>query len=176
MKIRSILILAFAMFSLETLAQNPNPVRFGFQLNRFQNDFGIGIHLHSPRFYKFNIVVKANMNYLDHLDTKNENHIWTPYGLFQLGLKTNSFITPKINLYGEGGIVGIQENQEYSTNAFGLGGYGLFGFEFYFTEGNKRNPCYFIELGGNGVGAVAEKVSGRPNYANGFITSVGFRF
>jgi hypothetical protein len=34
---------------------------------------------------------------------------------------------------------------------------------------------YFIELGGVGTGANADKVTGNPIYSNGFLISVGFR-
>jgi hypothetical protein len=34
---------------------------------------------------------------------------------------------------------------------------------------------YFIELGGIGVGANADKVPGKPIYSNGFLISVGVR-
>ncbi len=51
-----------------------------------------------------------------------------------------------------------------------------FGFEFFFTENTNRNPSYFIELGGIGTGAIANKLSSNPIYSNGFLISVGYRF
>lgn len=175
MKIRTLIVLILLVYSLSSSAQAPKQFRIGFQINRFQNDFGMGIHVHSPSIMNLNLVLKGNLNYLDHLDKKAENHLWSPYGLYQLGVKSNSFIASKINLYGEGGFVTIHENQVFSTNTLSFGGYGLFGFEFYFTEGSGRNACYFIELGGNGVNGIAEKLAGKPIYANGFLISVGFR-
>ena len=52
-----------------------------------------------------------------------------------------------------------------------MGGYGLFGFEFFM---NSRNN-YFIEIGGVGTGAVADKVANSPIYSNGLLINVGFR-
>ena len=34
---------------------------------------------------------------------------------------------------------------------------------------------YFIEMGGVGTGAIAEKSIGKPIYSNGFLLSVGLR-
>jgi hypothetical protein len=79
-------------------------------------------------------------------------------------------------LYAEGGIVFLFPNPVFSDDDINLGGYGLFGFEFFFTEETSRNPSYFIELGGIGTGAVADKIATNPLYANGFLISVGFRF
>jgi hypothetical protein len=53
-----------------------------------------------------------------------------------------------------------------------MGGYGLFGFEFFFTKfGN-----YFIEIGAVGTGAKADKVASKPIYSNGLTVSTGMRF
>ena len=62
-------------------------------------------------------------------------------------------------------------SNEFSSNQFEYGGYGLFGFEFF------MNKCcnYFIEIGGVGTGATANKIVLQPIYSNGLLISSGFR-
>lgn len=48
----------------------------------------------------------------------------------------------------------------------------LFGFEF---TASNRVGC-FIELGGMGMGAKADKIQSKPVFSNGFTTSTGLRF
>ena len=55
-----------------------------------------------------------------------------------------------------------------------LGAVGAFGFEFFFTQG--RRGSYFIELGGVGTAAEADKLDRSPVFANGFMTNVGVRY
>jgi len=98
---------------------------------------------------------------------------WTPYsnisfGLIGVGGEIGNFA----RLYGEGGFILLLPNNEFSSESNELGGYGLFGFEFYTYE----HFNYFIELGATGTGAVADKVAGNPIYSNGFLINVGFRF
>ncbi|MEO0332135.1 MAG: hypothetical protein AAF223_10680, partial [Bacteroidota bacterium] len=74
-------------------------------------------------------------------------------------------------LYGEGGIILLLPSDTFSAERTELGGYGLFGFEFYL----KNNANYFIEIGGVGTGAQADKVPNKPIYSNGLLISTGFR-
>ncbi|HEY5825345.1 MAG TPA: hypothetical protein VIT44_13315, partial [Cyclobacteriaceae bacterium] len=60
---------------------------------------------------------------------------------------------------------------KFSSEQFVFGGYGLFGFEFFMHSSSN----YFIELGGIGTGARADKIASQPIYSNGFLISTGFR-
>jgi len=109
--------------------------------------------------------------WLEHIE--NFETTWTPYSNFQLGIvgfggSINNFI----RLYGEGGVIGILPDSNFSSNDSEFGGYGLFGFEFFFKEAHN----YFIELGGVGTGAQANKVLTQPIYSNGFMVNVGYRY
>ena len=85
-----------------------------------------------------------------------------------------TFITCSLNaqenIVSKSLALGFQLNQ-YQKD-FVLGGYGLLGFEFY----PHRKGCYFIELGGVGTGATADKIPSSPIYSNGFLISTGIRF
>jgi formate-dependent phosphoribosylglycinamide formyltransferase (GAR transformylase) len=74
-------------------------------------------------------------------------------------------------LYGEGGIILLFPSAIFSTNSSEFGGYGLFGFEFFMHS--KMN--YFLEIGGVGSGAVADKVIAKPIYSNVLLINLGFR-
>ena len=96
----------------------------------------------------------------------------TTYHNFQLGIRGRSIIvSDKMFIYGEGGFITILPNSDVSSKSTDFGGYGLFGFEFIFN----KNFAYFIELGGVGTGAKADKILGKPIFSNGFLTTVGFR-
>lgn len=151
---------------------NSNKFEIGFNLNQFQSDYGLGVHLISPYFWNSSSAVKAaaNFQWLEHFD--GTETVWTTYQSFQVGFRSRStIISDKIYIYGEGGFMVLLPNDEFSTESINFGGYGLFGFEF--KPASKF--AYFIELGGMGSGAVADKVPGKPIYSNGFITTVGFR-
>lgn len=171
----SFVLAFFVMPTIEVAAQSkPNNFEIGYNISQYQNDFGIGVHLISPYFIKSTVAIRvgANIQWLEHLDRTGTKTIWTTYHNFQLGLRGRApIITDKIFIYGEGGIVTILPNRNFSTKSIEFGGYGLFGFEF------RPNPkfAYFIELGGVGTGATADKIAGRPIYSNGFLTNVGFR-
>lgn len=176
MKNRLLLICAIIVLPITLNAQdNKLNTGFGagFQLVQYQSDFGVGLNLTSPYFIKQHVGVrfKANLMY-------NENVIdglttWIPYSNYSLGLiGVGGHVNEKIRLYGEGGVLAILPSSDFSSSNMELGGYGLFGFEFFFA--NMGN--YFVEIGGIGSGAVADKIATEPIYSNGMSLSAGVRF
>lgn len=162
-------------FSKAIRAQNSEPLNttaIGMQINQYHQDFGIGVNLTSPRFahQRIAVRVRSNLMYQEHL--QNQEATWTPYLNSTLGItgKTGT-ISNAIQLYGEGGVIGLFPSDDFSSESFEFGGYGLFGFEFYMNP--DRN--YFIEIGAVGTGASADKVTNEPIYSNGLTISTGFR-
>ena len=97
---------------------------------------------------------------------------WTPYSNVSLGIMSvGGYLTDFLKLYGEGGVIGILPSNRFSTKDVAMGGYGLFGFEFFMQNGFN----YFIEIGGIGTGATADKIATKPIYSNGLSVSTGFR-
>ena len=146
----------------------------GFQIGQFQKDFAFGLNLTSPYFIHGNIAVRAkgNLVWNEHPDENNEA-TWTPYSNFSLGLigvagKVGNFA----RLYSEGGILLLFPSDKFSTERSVFGGYGLLGFEIFSSEQTN----YFIEIGGAGTGATADKLITKPIYSNGLIINAGFRF
>ena len=145
----------------------------GFHLNQYQNDFGLGINLTSPYLFNNSFAIRLRGNFMFYQHPKGNETTWSPYsnitlGVLGVGGKAGEFI----RLYGEGGIIVLFPSDEFSTETFAIGGYGVFGFEFYMSHGFN----YYIELGGVGTGATADKIPTSPIYSNGFLISTGFRF
>ncbi|MBL7104991.1 MAG: hypothetical protein ISS18_11745 [Bacteroidales bacterium] len=149
-----------------------NKFGMGFQLNQYQNDFGLGLNMTSPYFAHDKIAVRFRGNFMFNEHVKNNETTWTPYSNISLGLiGVAGKVCDFIRLYGEGGIISLFPSDEFSSEEFVFGGYGLFGFEFYM---NSRSN-YFIEIGGVGTGATADNITNEPIYSNGLLISTGFR-
>lgn len=172
MKRSILIILQIMLFSGFISAQNLNKTSVGFQINQHQNDFGVGLHLVSPYFanQKAAITVSTNIQWLEHL--KSDEWTWSPYGHVKLGFRGRQpIIEDKIFVYGEGGLLLLIPNTEFSSKKSQAGGYGLFGFEFH----TGCLVSFYLELGAMGTGAKADKLRGNPIYSNGFTSSVGMR-
>lgn len=166
----STILVAFQMSAQEGLNTN---FGIGGQVGQLQNEFGVGLNLTSPYFanQKTAVRVKANMVWHEHLNS-NSVATWTPYSNVSAGLvqsvgEVNNFL----RIYGESGAIWLFPSSEFSSKSIQFGGYGLFGFEFFFDE----HFNYFLEAGGVGTGAKADKIEGSPIYSNGFLINVGVR-
>ena len=149
-----------------------NKFGIGFQLAQYQKDFGFGLNITSPYFAKNKFALRTRINLMYNQNTQNNETAWSPYSNVSLGLVgVSGKIGKSIRLYGEGGFIGLFPSKEFSSDNFLLGGYGLFGFEFYMSSNNN----YFIEIGGIGTGAIADKIENKPIYSNGLLISTGFR-
>ncbi len=110
--------------------------------------------------------------YNEHVDAANMEITWSPYTNFTLGVVgVGGTISDWARLYGEGGVLFILPNSAFSSSSVDVGGYGLFGFEFFMNP----HVNYYIELGGVGSGAKADKIALNPIYSNGFLIQTGFR-
>lgn len=149
-----------------------NNMSIGFQINQYQDDFGIGINATSPFFIYQKVAVRLRSNLMFNEHLKNQEATWTPYLNATVGLLGEAgWIGDSIKLYSEGGVIGLFPSETFSSESFEFGGYGLFGFEFYMVPRNN----FFIEIGGVGTGARANKMINKPIYSNGLLISAGFR-
>ncbi len=146
---------------------------FGFQLGQYQNDFGIGVNVASPYFLGNRVAIRAKGNFMWNEHLMDGKSTWSEYTNASVGVVAMAGeIANIIRLYGEGGVLFIFPNANFSTASSEVGGYGLFGFEFFFYQRGN----YYIEIGGIGTGAVADKIATEPIYSNGLLINVGFRF
>lgn len=179
---RLILSILFMFLCVQIYAQATYPERakhfsYGFQLLNYQQDFGIGLQLTSPFLAHGHLAFRgrANLQFNQHLN-KDMETTWSPFGSYQLGvLGVGGMAGGFVRFYGEGGVIILTPPDEISTSSVEIGGYGLFGFEFFMSDDPFVPVSYFIELGGIGTGAQADKVPGKPIYSNGFLISVGVR-
>lgn len=165
-----IVLLALQLQAQESLNKN---FGIGAQVGQLQNDFGIGLNLTTPYFanQKMAVRIKGNLMWNEHLNSSSET-TWTSYSNASLGIvQSVGEINNFLRVYGEGGAIFLFPSDEFSSKSIQFGGYGLFGFEFFFDP----HVNYFLEAGGVGTGAKADKIPGKPIYSNGFIINVGVR-
>lgn len=145
----------------------------GGQVGQLQNDFGIGLNLTSPYFAheKMAVRLRGDLAWNQHPNGAAET-TWSPYSYLSLGfVQSVGEMGGFMRIYGEGGAIYLFPSDAFSSRSVEFGGYGLFGFEFFF-DGHMN---YFIEAGGVGTGAIADKIPGKPTYSNGFLMNVGVR-
>ncbi len=177
MKTTTIMTVLVMSIATSTYAQKNSlnsKASLGFQLNQYQNDFGLGVHLTSPFFWNEQVAarVRGNLAWNEHPDQSNEIQ-WSSYSNASFGFVSKAGqVGEFIRLYGEGGVLFIFPSSNFSTAETEVGGYGLFGFEFFMSPYTN----YFIEIGGVGTGAKADKIAGNPIYSNGMLINVGFRY
>jgi hypothetical protein len=174
----NLLILSFLIvfvlsgYSQEKKSNELNGFSIGFQLNEYHQDFGLGINITSPYFANSIMAIRLRGNFMYFEHFTQSTSIKASYNNLTLGLVSGKTkISNSIALYGEGGLLAIFPSSDFSTNKFEIGGYGLFGFEFYFSP----EFSYFLEAGGLGAGSSANKLPTNPAYSDGFLISVGFR-
>src|SRR6478736_1639108 len=161
------LILVICFVSKKLAQERPlkNGLAIGYQLAQYQNDFGFGLNFTSPFYFGQNVGfrLKSNVMFLQHIDASGFT-TWTPYANVSLGMiGIGGMVSENIRLYGEGGLLVLFPSARFSSQSAQVGGYGLFGFEFFLSKGFN----YFIEIGGVGIGALADKVPHQPIYSNG---------
>lgn len=165
--------LAFGVVSQEAININSG-FGMGFHLIQNHEDFGLGLNVTSPFLVSNNVAVRLRGNFLWHEHLNDENKTtWSSYSNISLGvIGVGGVVGNFLRLYGEGGFVMLFPSIDFSDESTVFGGYGLFGFEFFMHS----HSCYFIEIGGIGTGAKAEKITGEPIYSNGFSVGVGYRY
>src|SRR5690625_2339887 len=63
-----------------------NNMSIGFQINQYQDDFGIGINATSPFFIYQKVAVRLRSNLMFNEHLKNQEATWTPYLNATVGL------------------------------------------------------------------------------------------
>lgn len=173
MSVFSLLIFAFCVNAQNKYQKAPSGFSFGIHLNLLPRDLGVGINITSPYLVNSKIAARISTNY-QWLQTTNISGSpkWALYNNIRAGLiGVTGFIGKSIRVYGEGGMVVLIPNPD-ASDKITSGGYGQMGFEFFFVQ---RTNSFFIEIGGIGTGAMAEKLNGAPMYSNGLLTGIGFR-
>ncbi len=152
-------------------------VSVGGCLSRYQDEFGFGASLTSSYFVGKSLAVRVTGSrcYLDAALEPGRESQWTGFWVLRTGLVSVTGLAGRAcRLYAEGGPALALPADRFSDD-IAFGGYGLFGFEFFPGDPAASPVSYYVELGGIGLGAEAEKAVGRPSYANGFLVAGGVR-
>jgi hypothetical protein len=177
MKKLLLLIIFFCVMCHLTFGQKGNNFSLSCEIGRLDNDFYIGGTLTSSYFLFDAVAVKAGggLVFRPGVLDGHASEEWYLYALGKLGLIGANLINEYIRTYGEGGILLVFPNEEFSSEIFQFGGYGLWGFEFFMNGITESWVSYYIELGGIGTGAIADKMAADPLYLNGFFMQVGLK-
>lgn len=149
-----------------------------FSINSFSNNYGLGGSISTPPFWSNNSIIRfsGTYNWVQGVPKDALTETWVPYGMLKLGLFSGGFIIggESIRGYGGGGPVLLLPSGQVSGSSIRFGGFGLVGLEFFMQQNHLA--AMYMELGGIGTGAKAEKLKNDPIYANGFLISWGFRY
>lgn len=163
-------------------ASRNDGLALGFAVHRFQDDFGLGAVVASPSFLDglMRIAAGGGVAWYPHALNDEGFEAWKGYGHARLVLEAGARVpgTP-LRLYGFGGATTLFAPNGLSSKTVHVGGIGGFGFEFRFknlTRGVDSPVSYFVELGGIGTGARANRLPAHPIFANGFLITAGMRF
>lgn len=63
------LVLSLVILLVSGQDRDFNKLSYGFQLVKFHEEFGFGVHLLTPEYKSIRINVKTNINWLNHSDT-----------------------------------------------------------------------------------------------------------
>jgi hypothetical protein len=157
----------------ERTEERNNRLSFGLQMNRFRDDFGMGVHVTSPYFWKKHMALKTSFNIANRDGILKTSPVfdWYSYCFLQAGV----VITPEtffncLRPYAGIGEILIVPNSKFSAHKTEWGEYGVMGAEFVSEPGST----YFIELGGFYSKAKAERMINEPAYFKGLSLTAGF--
>ena len=161
------------------LDRSKEDVSLGFDLRRFQDDFGLGGTLSSPilaRWLRFTL--GGGVAWYPHALDSSGNQTWDTFGHGRLVVEVGPTFQEGVPVrpYGFGGVSALYLPGTMSSQQFAIGGVGGFGMELAFMHGPLSGPVtYYMEIGGCGDGANATKLPTSPDIASGLLIGAGFR-
>jgi hypothetical protein len=145
----------------------------GIGMNQAVSDYGMGINLTSPliaRSVQFRL--SANIQGLQGVPAGADRARLFGYENIRLGvIGKPKYVADRVIIYGEGGPGVLINNARVTTKKMNLLGYGVIGGE-YLLRGKL---WMYLEGGGIGSGAEADKLVGKPMYATGLFFGMGLR-
>ena len=172
-------VLCSLLFATALSAQTPpsdDGVAVGWDISSFANNYGVGVRFDTARFAhgRLQVQVAGHIAWVDGVPVGEVESAWAPYSLVRVGIVRSAPIGRLLRFYGGGGFALILPTHRVSEDAARGGGYGLTGLEIAMPEGTRTR--WFVELGGMGSGARADRLEHSPIYANGFTIGWGFRY
>jgi hypothetical protein len=154
-------------------------VSLGFDLMRLQDDFGLGATVSSPTLLHWmRLTLGGGIAWYPHGVAANGDETWDMFGHGRLVVEVGPTFQKGIPVrpYGFGGASALVLPSSLSATQMRFGGVGGFGLELAFMSGERSGPVtYYMEIGGCGYGASAEKLPTNPDVASGLLLNAGFR-
>lgn len=162
------------IFFFSTCTEAQSKFAIGLNFNQTISSFGMGLNFSTPLISKsFQIRLSANVMGLAGVPASSMRSSLEGYELFRLGIAGKGVnIADKARVYWEGGPLLVLNNSSVTDKKFNIGGYGVFGMEYMMF----KKAAVFLEGGGIGTGAKAEKFVGQPLYSTGLFFGTGLRF
>jgi hypothetical protein len=154
-----------------------NGAAVGWEISSFANNYAFGARLDTPRFARRTVHVQigASLAWVQGVPLGESDTTWAPYTLLRIGIVRSTPIgSLPLRFYGGGGLALVLPTNDVSGQSAQGGGYGLTGLELSVPENGGAR--WFVEVGGMGTGAKADRLANSPIYANGFTIGWGFRY
>lgn len=145
----------------------------GIGMNQAVSDYGMGINLTSPLIVqRIQLRLSANIQGLQGVPASADRARLYGYENIRLGvIGKPKYVADRVIIYGEGGPGVLINSARVTTKKMNLLGYGVIGGEYLL-----RNKLWiYLEGGGIGSGAEADKLIGKPMYATGLFFGMGLR-
>jgi len=162
-----------------TMDASKEDFSLGFDLRRFQDDFGIGGTVSSPMIARWiRFTAGGGVAWYPHAYDASGNETWDTFGHARVVVEVGPTFQRGIPVrpYGFGGASALFLPSSLSSQGMVLGGLGGFGVELAFMHGALSGPVtYFMEIGGCGYDAKATALKGEPDVASGLLLGAGLR-
>ncbi|HEX8793281.1 MAG TPA: hypothetical protein VF765_20195 [Polyangiaceae bacterium] len=165
--------------TVSTMDTSKEDFALGFDLRRFQDDFGIGGTVSSPMLARWvRFTAGGGVAWYPHALDASGNETWDTFGHARVVVEVGPTFQRGIPVrpYGFGGASALFLPSSLSNQGIVLGGVGGFGVELAFMHGALSGPVtYFMEIGGCGYDAKATALKGEPDVASGLLLGAGLR-
>lgn len=183
MKIRNFLSVLFIVFAVQSFAADSKGASQGFSIGydvgSIANGMAMGARVGSPTFFHdiFRVTAKAHLGFAQNVIPEGKTEAkWPLYGLYRLGLQGGVFIPNlpiRIMSSAEIAVVTPQSTIASKKAIIGMAG----GMDIEFFMDSARSHALVLNMGGIGLfSPSADNLQGHPTFANGFMTSFGYRF
>lgn len=148
----------------------------GWEISSFANNYAFGARVDTPSFAngRLRVQIAGSLAWVQGVPIGETETTWAPYTLLRVGIVRSAPIGNRLRFYGGGGLALVLPTNDLADERAHGGGYGLTGLELSLPENGRTR--WFVELGGMGTGARADRLTNSPIYANGFTIGWGFRY
>lgn len=168
--------LSFDSIAQDSVKLPAKPFSFAITTGHYGLDPSLGIEVGTPTFSKerFCVRFKANLNWLE--PQKAALDKWVSYHSFAISWVYNTQLYERTRLYVDLETFLVVPDSKFASNKNVQGLSGVAGLEFFISNHPKLNLSYYFGGGLSYARAYADKMEGKPRYANGLAFDTGIRF